>query len=162
MAVMKKCKVCKKEFETKPFYLKRGQGKYCSAKCHHEGMRTGKVKKCAVCGRETYRKLLQVERSKSGKYFCNKSCQTKWRNAYFHGEKHPNYTTGLYSYRSILDRHKVPAVCRLCKTVDRRILAVHHIDQNRMHNTASNLAWLCHNCHHLVHRYPDEKAKLKV
>jgi predicted HNH restriction endonuclease len=28
---------------------------------------------------------------------------------------------------------------------------VHHIDKDRTNNTLKNLAWLCHNCHYLVH-----------
>jgi predicted HNH restriction endonuclease len=32
-----------------------------------------------------------------------------------------------------------------------RVLAVRHIDQNHKNNNVENLAWLCHNCHHLVH-----------
>jgi predicted HNH restriction endonuclease len=40
------------------------------------------------------------------------------------------------------------------------MLVVHHIDENRNNNNHENLIWLCYNCHHLVHNYPDEKAKL--
>jgi predicted HNH restriction endonuclease len=42
------------------------------------------------------------------------------------------------------------------------VLAVHHVDQNRTNNKVTNLAWLCHNCHHLVHRYPIERKKVQV
>lgn len=42
-------------------------------------------------------------------------------------------------------------MCTLCKTEDKRVLATHHIDRNRLNNSVNNLAWLCHNCHFLVH-----------
>ena len=156
------CKKCKKKFLTKAFYVKRGQGIYCSRPCHFLDARERILKHCDTCGAETFKKPTQIRRSKSGKYFCNKSCQTIWRNAYFHGEGHPNYKEGLYSYRSVLDRNKVVAICRRCKTTDKRVLAVHHIDQNRKNNKVTNLAWLCHNCHHLIHRYPEERKKVRV
>ena len=53
----------------------------------------------------------------------------------------------------------IELVRRLCKTVDTRVLAVHHIDGNKKNNVVDNLAWLCNNCHHLVHHYPDEFKK---
>ncbi len=154
-----KCKICSEEFYGKPFFLKRGQAKYCSTICQHEGKKNGKIIKCFICGTPTYKKKLQLQRSKSGKFFCSKSCQTKWRNAEFIGNKHANWKDGLYAYRSVLNRHKILKICRLCKTKDKRVLAVHHIDKNRKNNKVENLAWLCHNCHHLVHHDRKERDK---
>src|SRR3989344_178691 len=162
MTLVVMCKVCGKKFNTKPFYVKRGQGIYCSRACHYVAAQKRVLKYCDVCGAETYKKPTQIKRSKSGKYFCGKSCQTKWRNAYFHGMEHPNYKDGLYAYRSVLLRNKVTAICKRCRTTDKRGLAVHHIDQNRKNNTVKNLTWLYHNCHHLIHRYPDEHKKVHV
>lgn len=159
MAVVRKCKICGDEFRTKPFFLKNGGGKYCSPECHHAGLRKGEMKKCFECGKETYKKPQQLERSKSGKFFCSKSCQTRWRNREFVGPKHANYTEGKHSYRSILSRHGVPKICMLCRTKDSRVLAVHHIDKNRKNNRLNNLAWLCNNCHFLVHHYDVERER---
>lgn len=156
------CKRCKKKFKAKPSHISYGFAIYCSKKCHHAGMKTGTVKKCHVCGKEVYRAPRMVERSKSGKYFCNKSCQTLWRNQLYIGKNHANYVDGKSSYRSVLARHGVKKFCRLCKTKDARVIAVHHIDHNRKNNTVENLTYLCHNCHHLVHRYPRERGKLMV
>ena len=158
MAVVK-CIECSKEFYAKPFWIKKGWGKYCSSKCQHAGMRTGKDVPCHMCDKITYKQGKDFKRSKSGLFFCSKSCQTKWRNQLYVGEKHSNYTTGIYSYRSVLDRHKIPKICKLCKNADIRVLAVHHIDKNRKNNKLKNLAWLCHNCHFLVHH--DEKERKK-
>ena len=160
--MIRACRVCKKQFKTKPFWVKKGHGKYCSAKCHHGAMRTGKVMKCFSCGKEVYKTRKALRISKSRKWFCTKSCQTRWRNAYFSGDKHSNWKEGLYSYRSVLGRHKTPRVCQLCGTKDSRVLAVHHIDKNRKNNTIENLAYLCHNCHFLVHHYDEERRRFMV
>jgi hypothetical protein len=162
MPVLRKCKNCKKVFKTKPFFVKLGQGKYCSSACHHQGMKNGKIVKCFICKKDVYKTLKALRTSKSKKYFCTKKCQTIWRNSIYIGSKHANFTTGRSSYKSVLSRNKVPKICKLCGTKDVRILAVHHIDQNRENNKLKNLMWLCHNCHHLVHRYPDERNKFEL
>ncbi len=154
-----KCKICSKSFYTKPFWLKRGFGKYCSPVCQHLGRRAGKNVKCHICGKEVYKPLSKLEHSKSKKYFCSKSCQTTWRNSEFIGPKHANWVHGSYAYKSVLKRNKVPKVCKFCKTEDFRVLAVHHLDHNRKNNKVSNLIWLCHNCHFLVH-YHDKDGKI--
>ncbi len=160
MPLIKKCKICGNEFRTKPFFIKNGGGKYCSPTCQYIGMKKGKIMACNICGKETYKSLKALRISKSGKFFCSKSCQTIWRNQEYIGSKHANYKTGRASYRSILPRNGVPRVCRLCKSKDVRVLAVHHLDENRSNNTLNNLVWLCHNCHHLVHHHKVEKEKL--
>jgi predicted HNH restriction endonuclease len=50
-----------------------------------------------------------------------------------------------------LERALFPKNCLLCKEKDKRVFAVHHVDGNHKNNKVSNLTWLCHNCHHLVH-----------
>lgn len=161
MAVAK-CKTCKKDFNVKPFWIKKGFGKYCSPACQYLGMRKGKEKPCFICGKITYKKQKQLHGSKSRLFFCSKSCQTRWRNQLYIGSKHANFTTGMHSYRSVLNRHNIPKICRLCGSVDERVLAVHHLDKNRKNNTINNLAWLCHNCHFLVHHYDAEREKFMV
>ncbi len=153
MPLIKKCEVCGDAFKTKPFFVKNGGGKYCSKECHYKGLKTGKLVRCFLCDKEVYKSQKALHASKSKKYFCGKSCQTKWRNSVFIGEKHANWKTGKHSYRSVLTRNKIPKICSLCKTEDERILAAHHIDKNRLNNKLNNLAWLCHNCHFLVHNY---------
>ncbi len=156
------CARCGKEFYAKPYWLKKGWGKYCSADCHHLATRTGEYKTCHVCGTVTYKTKKQLRGSKSGFFFCSKSCQTKWRNQVFIGEKHANFKTGEFVYRAVMERNKVPKKCKLCKTEDHRVLAVHHIDRNRKNNALENLVWLCHNCHFLVHHHESERQKIMV
>ena len=101
-------------------------------------------------------------KSKSKKYFCGKSCQTKWRNAEFVGPKHANWKHGEASYQSILCRNGIKKECVLCKTTDFRVLATHHIDHDHKNNELENLTFLCHNCHHLVHHHKEERERLMV
>ncbi len=155
------CKKCSKTFYGKPSLISKGQAKYCSLPCRYEDRKLGKNIKCDLCGKESYKQLKAIKNSKSKKFFCSKSCQTVWRNKEFVGEKHKNWKEGLFAYRSVLDRNKIEKTCTLCRTEDLRILAVHHIDKNRKNNNVSNLAWLCHNCHFLVHHSKQDSLKFQ-
>jgi len=147
----RKCEKCGKLFHSKPSHIKKGWGKYCSSKCQYESAKTGKSEKCYVCGEVIYRALNRASNSKSGKFFCGKSCQTKWRNKEYSGLRSLLWKDGHATYRDKMLNSGIPRICMLCKEEDIRILAVHHIDQNRKNYKVENLAWLCHNCHHLVH-----------
>lgn len=151
-----KCKKCGKKFYTKPSQIKAGFGKYCSRECQYEGRRSGKYINCFICGRVAYKQLRYLKTSKSGKFFCSKSCQTIWRNSYFSGERHPNWKNGKFQdYRRKFIKSGVRPICVRCGAVDKRVLVVHHKDMNRRNNGAKNLAWLCLNCHYLVHFYKE-------
>ena len=153
------CKICDTQFYAKESHLKKGWGKYCSKTCQNIGQRRGKEINCATCDLKDWKSNAQMRHSKSEKYFCSKSCQTVWRNLFYSGVKSPSWKNGIHAYRKILSRETdVKKVCILCRTDDQRILAVHHIDQNRRNNSIYNLAWLCHNCHHLVHHYLEVKS----
>lgn len=114
-------------------------------------MRTGKEYHCNTCGRLVYRSVTKAQHSKSSKYFCSKSCQTVWRNRYFSGAKHSNWIDGQGSYRALSSRNGFRKLCSRCQNKDERVLAVHHLDRNQKNNTLTNLVWLCHNCHFLIH-----------
>lgn len=158
-----KCKICKKEFYAKPNWIRRGLGKYCSRKCSHESNKKGKMVQCFICGKDVYKSKKALNGSKSKKYFCGKSCQTIWRNSMvFVGEKHANWQDGEFAYRNILVKSKKGRICSFCKEKDIRILAVHHIDNNRKNNNLENLTWLCHNCHFLIHHYRKEKNQFMI
>lgn len=146
------CLICNKIFYVKPSHVKRGWGKYCSITCRTKAQYKGKNVKCFICQKEVYRSPKDLKNSDSGNYFCNKTCQTIWRNKIlFSGENHSNWKHGESAYRRILTSTGKERVCTYCKTTDLRVLAVHHIDKNRKNNKVSNLTWLCHNCHYLVH-----------
>lgn len=145
------CKVCNKEFYIKPSHQRYGFGKYCSRKCQHRGQRKGKFVLCEICHKETWKTPKDFRKSKSGKFFCSKSCQTKWRNNIFVGEKHANWRGGEFTYQRIMKQYKIPPVCNGCKINDKRVLIIHHKDSDRKNNNIKNLIWLCRNCHYLIH-----------
>ncbi len=153
-----KCKICDKEFYVKPSHLLLGYGKYCSMDCLHESRKTGKFVKCHVCGKDVWKTQKALRNSKSNKFFCNKSCQTKWRNVEYSGENHHFWKGGENAYRGILIKSGVKTQCKMCGNKDFRLLVVHHLDTNRKNNKVDNLIWLCQNCHHLVHAH---KVKVK-
>ena len=145
------CKICGNNFYVKPSHKKLGWGKYCSILCRNKSQFNGKNVNCFSCGKEIYRSLAQQTKSASGKFFCSKSCQTLWRNAYFSGKMHSNWLGGISAYRKILKRESGEPICAHCRLRDERILSVHHIDRNRHNNKPSNLVWVCFNCHYLIH-----------
>lgn len=152
-----KCKICSTEFYVKPSHQKLGYGQYCSRKCHHIGMRKGKYVKCCTCDKITWKPPKALNGSASGKFFCSKSCQTIWRNSYFSGPLHPNWVDGKNKdYRKIIKKSEKPQQCKICGNKDTRVLVVHHLDKQRVNNSLSNLEWLCHNCHYLVHKHGEK------
>lgn len=146
------CVQCGQPFHAKLAHRKRGWGRYCSRACQYEGFKRGVTTACQVCEREVYRSPSEFKNSKSGKFFCDKSCQTKWRNLQYTGEKHRNWKAGAsVHYRAMLKRTGMVQQCGWCKTTDTRILAAHHLDHDRKNNSKENLRWLCHSCHWLIH-----------
>ncbi len=153
------CKFCKKNFHVSPWRIKSGWGIYCSLECKYLGSAFQKKFSCFTCGQDVFKTPSKIRNSKSGKFFCSKSCQTKWRNVVFSGEKHSGYKDGKHTYRRLLKKADRAPECEMCGTRDRRVLAAHHIDENRAHNGVKNLSWLCHNCHKLVHYDNVEKQR---
>jgi len=145
------CKICNKRFRTKPCFVKKGQGKFCSRYCYYKEKKNDKEFECFTCGNKVYRTLSIVKKSKSQKFFCSKSCQTIWRNKEYVGTKHARWNGGDSTYRKIIEDSGIEQICKNCGTVDKRVFAVHHVDQNHSNNKLENLVWLCHNCHHLIH-----------
>ena len=155
------CLVCAVEFYAKPSHQKKGWGKYCSITCRTRSQFTGKQVHCFICRKAIYRSLKDLRSSKSGNFFCNKTCQTIWRNTIlFTGENHINWKHGRSAYRRILKSTGSVQICALCKTDDKRLLIVHHIDKNRTNNNVNNLKWLCHNFHYFVHHYDEARSRL--
>ncbi len=157
------CVICGNGMYAKPSHIMKGWGKYCSKACQYIGQKTGSSQPCYICNKSVYRNQKEQVRSKSGKFFCSKSCQTIWRNSVLYtGDQHSNWNGGLASYRNRLIRSTLPQICGKCQAADKRILAVHHKDRNRQNNKLSNLMWLCHNCHYLVHHYREESKGFLV
>jgi len=149
-----RCKICNKEFYGKPSHIKRGWAKFCSKKCQNKSQTKGRHVKCEECEKSIWRMPKELKKSKSGRFFCSRSCRTIWNNRLSSGEKHPNWRGGRYiDYKNMLVQSNVKRICKLCRTSDKRLLIAHHKDRNRKNHDIGNLVWLCHNCHHLVHNY---------
>lgn len=148
-----RCLFCNREFSIKLSHYKLGWGKYCSNECKWKAQNKGQFVKCFICGKEIFRSPKELFRSKSGKFFCDKRCQTLWRNQTYVGEKNLHWVNGIRAYRNILKRSGREVICVICKNKDSRVLIVHHKDQDRTNNDLSNLEWLCFNCHFLVHNH---------
>jgi len=155
-----KCLICSKSFYIKPSHVKLGWGKYCSNKCRTQSQLKGKYVGCNICGKLIYRSRGMIKHSKSKLFFCSKSCQTQWRNKIYIGQDHPNWQSGIDSYRQALIRSGRQRICVSCGINDPRILTAHHLDHNRENNNLSNLVWLFFNCHFLVHQ--DTKIEPKL
>ena len=154
-----RCQTCKSYFYAKTSWLKNGKGKYCSIACYTKNKRTGKIINCFVCGKEAYKPLKELNKSQNRKFFCSRTCSTPWRNSLLVGKKHPNWKHGEFSYKETMKRSKISQKCLLCGSKNRKVIIVHHVDKNRKNNILGNLAWLCRNCHFLVHHYEDEGKK---
>jgi hypothetical protein len=156
-----RCKVCQKAFYVKPSHQKVGWGKYCSIICRSKAQQRGIIVSCTICNTNIYRSPKAQLHSKSGKFFCSKSCQTLWRNTIYQGENSKNWKTGEKAYRNILKRSGRVQICSLCGINDERILAAHHKDHIRTNNNLTNLVWLCLNCHYLVHHDSNLDKRIK-
>ena len=157
-----RCIKCGDMFYAKPSHIKMGWAKFCSRKCHYESMGKKKKFSCEICGKEIFRSDSKISHSKSQKFFCSKSCQTKWRNRFFSGLKHKLWKGGRNTYQRVMLQSGKPKICQMCAEKDVRVMAIHHIDENKLNNNSENLVWLCHNCHYLVHHDKVEKRKFLV
>jgi hypothetical protein len=154
-----KCLICKNSFYARPSLIKKGWGIFCSLNCKKIGTSKKEAVNCYVCGEIIFKTQSQLEHSKSNKFFCSKSCQTRWRNVEYSGKKHSGWNGGQSIYRKKLIRSNLKPECLMCKITDLRVLAVHHIDNDHSNSDLNNLAWLCHNCHYVVHHDKLEKQR---
>lgn len=152
------CCNCKKDFYVKPVMIRRGGGKHCSRACR-EKARAGKVVPCKECGKHVYRQRHDIARYTQS--FCSKDCSLKSLARKYVDHDHPNWRDGGFTYRQRLLRSERKHCCELCDIDEPIILAVHHVDHDRTNNSVSNLAWLCYNCHFLVHHYKQENDRWK-
>ena len=146
-----KCVICKKCYEVlNKIYnqnLKRdgtrSHNYVCSKKCKDKLLYTGKFVKCGNCNKKIYKTLSTLQKSKSGKNFCDQSCSASYWNKIL---KNKGGT-----YRQIAFNAVRKIECALCGYSIKRVLQVHHIDKNRKNRNIKNLIILCPTCHREVH-----------
>ena len=102
-------------------------------------------KDCPICGTKFKTKL----GSSSEKTTCSHSCSnTHYRS----GINHPNWKESAYRSTCFFYHDKECVVCG-----EKKIIDVHHYDENRKNNSPENLIPLCPTHHMYMHsRYKDE------
>lgn len=84
------CEQCGKTFyKEKQYYQykivslkKKNAIRYCGNSCRSATLFNGNLYKCGQCNSPIYRTPRAFKTSKSGKFFCNHSCSTKYQNAH--------------------------------------------------------------------------------
>lgn len=155
-----KCSFCGDFTEKREAHIKSTKNSFCSPICQSLFYKTGKHKECSYCGSSTYKTNSVINRSKSGNYFCNRSCATSYNNSlYRSGVDHPNFRIDSGTYRKkALKYYGLKCMnpnCNLTRsniTFVEKMLDVDHIDSDRKNNSMDNLQVLCVLCHALKTR----------
>jgi hypothetical protein len=101
-------------------------------------------KNCAVCGTEfIYNGRLKTKLYEAAKH-CSRSCANN-RKSWWDLE---NNTYRSQGYRAIAEKHH-EIKCIICGFD--KVVAIHHIDENKKNNDPSNLIPLCPNHHEMYH-----------
>ena len=67
--MLRECKQCRKEFNTRPYNVKRGFGNYCSRLCSDKGRNQGKDIECDNCGKIKFFPTNRWKRGVTGMHF---------------------------------------------------------------------------------------------
>ena len=136
----------------------------------------GNVYQCSYCGK-SFEVKPWIERqspSVSGRRFCSKRCNGKYRSEYLSGENSPQWVGGVTTYRGkgwfearsqAIDRDK--GTCQYCGKFVGSSIAIHHVIPFRNFtnvqdaNVLSNLICLCQSCHMRI-EYAQEQKRLET
>ena len=125
---------------------------------------------CAFCHKKFLRSKSDLNKSKSGLYFCCKEhkdmAQRLNSGNDFDILRPQHYGTTLTNYRARAFREYIHK-CAVCGwDEDEDILEVHHIDENHQNNDINNLIILCPICHRKItsHKYQlkDRASIIKI
>jgi hypothetical protein len=147
------CEFCNKKF-LRRIRVDKTRGRFCSRACVQNNIsKHGNVTlKCGTCDKEFKRNSSKLSGSKSGIYFCSRSCKDK---AHSLDSKCPevwpdNWGSPKSKEKSRRYIRDTPApACSDCKEQRRYMLTVHHIDGNPKNNPSDGSNWeiVCENCH---------------
>lgn len=149
-ATLNRCEFCNREYLVP---LRFSDQKFCSRTCMSLNKRNRVVVTCAYCGKEAEKPKSKLNNSKSGLFFCSRSC----KDAAQHIEvgltaiHPPHYGTGQHTYRQIAKRNLAWECNRCGYNEVQGVLRVHHKDRNRANNDVTNLEVLCPTCHDVEH-----------
>lgn len=149
--INKECLCCKKQFAASLKEHNRGNAKFCSKTCVYEARRKKVITRkpnvvCAHCGTKFYKSESKKKTSKSGLFFCTRSCKDEAQR--FGGIREIMPSHYGRNYRTICFAHHKKE-CIVCG--EDKIVTVHHYDEDHSNNDPSNLIPLCPTHHQYVH-----------
>lgn len=158
--VQKNCEYCSNTFNARLKEVKRGYGRYCTRSCStkaHRAIEAAAVVpnvSCSNCSKEFYKNDSKKKLSKSGHFFCCRSCKDFAQRIGGIAEiMPPHYGTGngVHDYRQrAFDAYEHSCASCGWNLID-DVLEVHHKDRDRSNNDLSNLILLCPTCHDTEH-----------
>jgi hypothetical protein len=151
--IIQNCKRCNKEFNAPVREINRGNGKYCSLTCSARRPKRTKAPNviCAHCGNAFYKTKSKQKVSKSGLFFCNRTCKDSAQKIGGIKEIQPSHYGSTKNYRRT-EKSNLPNKCAHCG-YDKHpeVLEVHHINRDHDNNSIENLIILCPTCHQVDH-----------
>ncbi len=140
-----KCGYCGKDVPCRLDIIK----KFCSNKCKIASTRKKIVLNCQWCKKYFERKPSYKQNSKSGFYFCSRTCKEEAQKLGGIKEIMPShYGTGTYRNADCTRFWDVSKkICVGCENNLEFLLTIHHKDGNPHNNSWDNLEIVCFNCH---------------
>lgn len=141
--IIKRCKFCGDEFSAKWYAQKKKYLDFCSRSCIDNWQRRNQLDyKCTFCGKK-------FKHRRKGRKFCTEDC-------YFRFKQRPpvqKMAEGFeYKVHNNITKYQGKKCCSLCGyNKYPGVLEIHHINENRGHNTLENLLCVCPNCHSEIH-----------
>lgn len=153
--ILVQCDYCQKQYEKRKkdvnYNNKHGYKNLCSKECLSLSRYSAITTNCFKCGKRVSKTLANAARSKSGRYYCSRSCSASANNSiHKKGSNHPNYNGGLASYRKRALEY-YGSKCAFCDYSIKAVLQVHHKDRDRKNNDLTNLVVLCPTHHKEIH-----------
>lgn len=75
--VSRKCLFCSKRVLKRRIEVIRNRRSYCSPECQYKAMVKAVTKECVKCGKEILVRRCRLKASKSGEFYCSRSCSGK-------------------------------------------------------------------------------------
>ena len=170
------CQHCQTEFTPKPWPATRS--KYCSSKCNKGAWAARNVEGV----RESWKKYQRNHRDRrlaSQRKYNNSTkgqlMKARWSFAhnpqraknYLELYHNDDYVRAVHISRELARKKLIESgrdyICGMCDKRER--LHCHHINEDPMYNELSNLAWLCHLHHGIIHSDPlglDDQTKRNI
>ena len=108
-------------------------------------LRTGNDFKCKECD-----KIFYAMKCRNNPSFCSYECyliNLRKNGSHLRKENKDHKTSHIVKQRILEEKDK----CDICGFLDKRILEMHHKDNNGKNHSKANLLLLCPNCHAIIH-----------